>query len=641
VLNALLIFLVVLLAPASPHKGGGTVLLDSLELKYIKRALRAINMTPRDLEYFKEWAGPDSFRLRRVSQLMKKPLKVPGYTDMTRESVKTLSDSLPSLLLFMGRETDLKPPYDRKELLKRVAKRLEERSTVWSDSVKAFIDDSTLVSGLSILLAGNEISSQLIDSAFIELTLGERDTLLREAIFLWSDEDDSTDDTLKGVLPREFGVEIDTSGEIKAKEILKIAQKIKREKILEAGLVSFVALSEALQDIQKASRREFLIEREISLGRIAIGGIGENMYRGDYALIVDLGGDDHYEGRIGGGIGLIKGASPVAYVIDLGGDDEYISKKTVSQGAGVFGVGIIFDEKGNDYYRASHVSEGAGLFGVGALIDGGGDDTYRSGFFAQGAGNFGFGIIFDKKGNDSYRAIDWTQGFGSVWGYGMLIEKGGNDSYYAGGHYIHHPLLPHQYRSFAQGFGMGWRSDASGGMGLLLDSGGNDYYYVEVYGQGTSYWYSLGMLVDEGGNDTYSAAEYAQGAGIHLSIGILVDLSGKDHYFSRYGPSQGEGHDLAVGWLIDKGGDDSYQVSGGQGIGLTNSVGIFIDSGGNDTYLTTEKLGQGDANWTRGFGGIGIFLDLDGKDTYKGAPGSDNEWWIQGTFGVGIDEEGK
>lgn len=610
-------------------------LLDSVELTYVKRALRAINMTPTDLDYHKEWAGPDSFRLKRINQLMDFPLDVPRYAEMTKEKVESLRDSISSLLLFMGRETDLNFSENRKKM----EKILQEKSQMWRDTVSGFVADSSLISGVSILLAGIDLSNRLIDSAFSALTPGERDTLLREVISLWSDEDDSTDDSLKGVLPREFGVEIDTSGEVEAKDILKISRKIDREKIIKAGFVSLIALNMSLEDLNRASKKAFFVEQMTSLGKIALGGSGENHYDGNYALIVDLGGNDHYEGRFAGGIGLLPGAYPTSFVLDLGGNDEYQSLKCVSQGAGVFGVGILLDQAGDDNYRASHVSEGAGLFGVGVLLDSEGDDTYRSGFFTQGAGNFGFGILLDGGGNDTYRAFDWAQGFGSVWGYGMLFERDGNDSYYAGGHYIHHPLLPHQYRSFAQGFGMGWRADASGGIGLLLDSGGNDSYYVEVYGQGSSYWYSLGMLIDEKGNDTYTAAEYAQGAGIHLSVGILADISGKDHYFSRYGPSQGEGHDLAVGWLIDKKGDDSYQVSGGQGIGLTNSVGIFIDSQGNDTYLTTEKLGQGDANWTRGFGGIGIFLDLGGKDIYKGAPGKDNEWWIQGTFGVGIDKE--
>ncbi|MCX7995343.1 MAG: HEAT repeat domain-containing protein, partial [candidate division WOR-3 bacterium] len=227
-----------------------------------------------------------------------------------------------------------------------------------------------------------------------------------------------------------------------------------------------------------------------------------------------------------------------------------------------------------------------------------------------------------------------------VWGYGLLYDKDGDDLYYAGGKYIHMPLTPDQYRSFAQGFGFGWRDVASGGIGFLYDQNGNDKYISEVYGQATSYWFALGMLLDEQGNDLYSAAQYSQGAGIHLSVGGLVDLEGDDHYFSRFGPAQGEGHDVAVGFLLDKDGDDVYYASGGQGIGLTNSVGIFIDTRGNDDYCSREKMSQGGANWARGTGGIGIFVDLQGEDRYaEKDKGKNNHIWTSGTYALGMDLE--
>jgi hypothetical protein len=309
-------------------------------------------------------------------------------------------------------------------------------------------------------------------------------------------------------------------------------------------------------------------------------------------------------------------------------------------GSGLFGCGILVDLKGNDVYRGHHNSVGAGLFGTGIIIDNEGNDLYESGYFSEGAGFVGQGILYDGEGDDFFRGFDWTQGFGSIFGYGILINKGGNDIYAAGGRYIHHPLLPHDYRSFSQGFGMGFRPDAGGGIGFLYDTEGNDFYNAEVFTQGTSYWYSLGMLLDRGGNDYYNACQYAQGAGIHLSVGILLDEKGNDHYFSRFGPSQGEGHDLAVGLLIDKKGNDSYITSGGQGVGLTNSCGIFIDCEGNDLYASSEKLGEGSANTARGFGGFGAFIDIGGEDKYpKSRAGEDESIWTDGDYGFGMDVE--
>jgi hypothetical protein len=293
---------------------------------------------------------------------------------------------------------------------------------------------------------------------------------------------------------------------------------------------------------------------------------------------------------------------------------------------------------GDDVYRGCHNAQGVGLWGTGVLLDAGGNDLYEAGWYGQGCGTFGFGLMLDEAGNDVYRIADWGQGFGSTWGYGLQADYAGNDIYCAGGKYIHHPLLPNDYRSFAQGFGMGFRPDCSGGIGLLYDKSGNDFYNAEVFCQGGSYWYSLGMLYDAAGNDHYNSTQYSQGSGIHLSTGILIDGAGDDQYVARFGPGQGMAHDLAVSILIDRKGNDNYSSNSGHGFGLTNSVGLFIDEAGHDNYMEADKSGLGTGNQARGFGGVGVFLDEDGdNDAYtQGQPGKDNSIWTQGTYGTGI-----
>jgi hypothetical protein len=324
----------------------------------------------------------------------------------------------------------------------------------------------------------------------------------------------------------------------------------------------------------------------------------------------------------------------------LAGNDNYRCDSTlVTLGAGVLGVGVLIDLEGADVYRSYHISQGAGFFGVGVLGDYDGWDDYRAGYFVQGSGQVGVGWLYDGAGNDIYTIDTWGQGFGSMFGFGILDDMDGADTYRAGGRYFHHPLRPEDSRSFAQGFGMGFRPHGSGGIGFLYDKAGNDFYNAEVYAQGTSYWYSLGMLLDRAGQDFYDAAQYSQGAGIHLSVGALIDQNGEDHYYSKFGPAQGEGHDLAVGVLVDNKGNDTYMTSGGQGIGLTNSVGVFIDGEGNDTYTTTEpQFGQGSVRDARGFSGIGIFLDLEGFDYYpRDYASGDSIDWIQRYWGAGVD----
>jgi len=634
----LCIILSVLLLGSKSPPGEFESPLGEKENKYLDEALKAINMTRHDFEYEKKWHGEnDPFRLKVVENLMDYPLEVPAYVSNAKDEVLRAKENLKAVIFYQAKQLDIKlTPQDTIKLKNRINKGTKKIRL--EDKVPEPIGNA-----LSFLLSSFDFAKEHLDRAFSLLTREEIDSLLMKSIHIFSDEDDSTDDTLKGVLQREFEVAVDTTWEVEEKDILRMAKKVDRRELALSGLSVVIGVQEAINILSEWKAEgvnesdSIIFTYDTKFGKVVVGGKAENEYKDNYCIIIDLGGNDTYKCRVGGAIGFLSNS--ISVVIDLSGNDNYRFTKPVTQGAGLFGVGILYDLAGDDIYEASDNSQGAGLFGIGILVDMGGKDYYRSDFFAQGAASFGLGFLIDGEGNDTYRAYDYAQGFGSVHGYGIIHDVDGDDIYYAGGHYIHHPLLPNQYRSFAQGFAIGWRKDAAGGIGFLLDENGNDLYYSEVYGQGTSYWYSLGMLVDLKGNDTYQATEYAQGAGIHLSVGALLDFEGNDHYFSRFGPSQGEGHDLSVGFLMDKKGNDYYVTSGGQGIGLTNSVGIFIDSEGNDSYTSTEgDFGQGAANWRRGFGGIGIFLDLGGKDIYHGnSKGEEGSFWTNGTFGVGID----
>lgn len=606
------------LASATPDS------LWQVEYEHIVEGIGLMNMTVEDLGYEKKFRA-DSFRLDVVNRLMDNPLEVPNY------------------VLGSGREL----------------KAIERPSGYFSftsqkligKSVKPDRFRSSDIPGLVTEIYN--LTSTHLDGAFKELTSAERDSLLYTAPALWSDEADSLKKGYAGALHAEFGAQRDSSWGLKLTDLLRLSRKLDLAELNAAG----ATLAEGVEKLIPLARQllaeenpgqvevdgaEGVIYAVYALpggGKAIIGGPGHNVYTGDFAVIVDLGGNDVYEGRAAGAVGELS--YPVSFVLDLSGDDAYRnSSKLVNQGAALFGAAVLWDCAGNDSYSAFHISQGAAIYGVGMLVDEDGVDYYNSGYFTQAAGNFGTGVLVDRKDDDTYRAFDWTQGLGGPWGYGLLVDDDGDDVYYAGGQNLHMPLDPDQYRSFSQGFGFGWRDVCSGGIGFLCDRRGNDKYIGEVYAQATSYWFALGMLLDEQGNDLYTAAQYSQGAGIHLSVGALVDLEGDDHYFSRFGPSQGEGHDWAVGWLLDKDGDDVYYASGGQGIGLTNSVGIFVDTRGNDDYTSREGFSQGGANWARGTGGIGMFVDLQGNDRYaEPDKGSNNDVWTSGTFALGIDAE--
>jgi hypothetical protein len=303
-------------------------------------------------------------------------------------------------------------------------------------------------------------------------------------------------------------------------------------------------------------------------------------------------------------------------------------------------VGILIDRGGNDTYQGLNLCQGAGIFGVGILLDEGGDDRYIGDTAVQGAGTLGIGILHDREGRDRYDAALLSQACAGVMGFGALIEHAGPDLYIAGGRYLHRPLFSDRYRSLSQGFSIGDRyAEAGGGVGLLVDNGGNDAYVADIYGQGSSYWYSLGILVDRDGHDSYTLGQYGQGGGIHLSTGVLIDLKGDDSYHNTHGVGQGGGHDYAVGVLLDREGNDYYSGAGlTQGAGNANGLGIICDGKGNDGYVGTQTGIQGHGNPARSYSSVGVLVDLGGKDSYS-TDGKDDCIWKSGDVGVGLDQD--
>ena len=372
-----------------------------------------------------------------------------------------------------------------------------------------------------------------------------------------------------------------------------------------------------------------LYYKQYEFGEIIVADTGKNVYKRDFAVIIDLGGDDIY--RLGAQIGKLH------LIIDRAGDDQY-EGDNYAIACGHFGVSILIDEQGNDIYRAKSFSIGCGVFGVGLLIDKVGNDTYYGDTFTQGAGGFGIGILRDEDGNDLYQGALYAQGFASTYGIGILGDQSGNDRYLVLEKYTDEIRYLDHYLSLSQGFSIGFRPDLSAGIGIILERGGNDYYLADIFGQGASYWYGIGAIVDDAGNDSYVAYQYAQGSGVHIALGALVDMAGDDNYVAK-GVSQGCGHDLALGILYDIQGDDSYvSFDLSQGAGNANGVGLLIDESGDDIYSVRRAHNtQGYGNFRREYGSVGMLIDIAGKDTYYN--GKDATLWKKGEYGIGIDWE--
>ena len=137
---------------------------------------------------------------------------------------------------------------------------------------------------------------------------------------------------------------------------------------------------------------------------------GEIKYKG-VALCIDLDGNDLYLPNINanGQFCQAQGVG-IAILMDVKGNDNYFSKG-VSQATATLGCSLLADLAGNDYYEVS------------------GSEAYEGGE-SQGYGEWGgIGILYDEKGNDEYTGKDCCQASAMLWGAGFLIDKEGNDKY--------------------------------------------------------------------------------------------------------------------------------------------------------------------------------------------------------------------
>jgi hypothetical protein len=297
--------------------------------------------------------------------------------------------------------------------------------------------------------------------------------------------------------------------------------------------------------------------------------------RGSYQIIVDASGDDLYESS-----GDLAGQDVPAPPGDRGGPPTAL-----------FGVAVLNDRAGNDNYVSYRPGAiGAGLFGVASLIDEAGDDRYVNDTpgagWAQGTGLYGAGVLIDRAGNDRYAGQVLAQGVGGPRGIGLVVDTAGNDSYTANGpHFPSKYATPGVFAGSSQGFGVGIRGYAAGGMGGLYDLAGDDVYSVGEFGQGTGYFQGLGILHDGAGNDRYLGSRYAQGSAAHQAAGILLDDGGADSYACQGPAAQGAAWDMSAALLVDRGGDDTYEAGAlALGSAAQQALAAHVDLDGRDAY---------------------------------------------------------
>lgn len=422
----------------------------------------------------------------------------------------------------------------------------------------------------------------------------------------------------------------------------------------------------------------FAFDWESPWGWIRVRGAGSDVVSGDDALlVVDLGGDDVYQG----GVAASSATRPIGLLLDLAGNDQYLADGP-AQGAGLCGIGVLIDERGDDTYAGQRYAQGVGQFGLGLCADLDGDDAYCNRFSGQGCGYFGVGLLLDVAGDDEYRTYGDGQGLGGVGGVGVLADRTGNDRYLAerkcsvtGRPSYHSPGIDVAV-SNVQGCGMGRRGDGAdghcwaGGLGVLLDGAGNDFYSAGNWCMGTGYWFGIGILHDRGGNDEYHGAVYTQGTGAHFCIGVCIDEAGDDRHLAEENSNESLAwaHDFTIGLLLDAAGNDVYRVdTSGLAYSINRSIAMLIDQGGDDVYRSDDAqrrqgnqgLRPGVAINNEGFRArdgvstyfadttsLGLFLDIGGNDTYWSTELRNNsQWldppdspnWADRNFSVGVD----
>ncbi|MCG3122363.1 MAG: hypothetical protein GIKADHBN_00750 [Phycisphaerales bacterium] len=383
-------------------------------------------------------------------------------------------------------------------------------------------------------------------------------------------------------------------------------------------------------------------------GPLVIGGAGPNTYdMSKVARVYDIGGNDIYRYLPGdlfvdqtisgeGGAATVKARVLARVVVDLGGDDVHeASGDFCGPATGVFGVSILDDQGGNDQYRSTgQCAIGAGLVGIGVLIDRGGNDRYENpgpgSGWSIGSGYYGAGIVIDVMGDDTYLGEKLTQGVGGPRGLGAIIDGAGTDLYRANG-----PSFPSAYGTpgvwlgMSQGFGVGVRGYAQGGIGGIWDLGGDDRYEAGEFSQACGYFWALGILHDSGGHDVYLGNRYSQGSAAHQAAGLLIDENGDDTYWSMTAAGQGAAWDQSIGMLIDRAGNDSYRAGGlSQGSAAQQAIGVLIDLGGADRYSayapSQGESGQNQYHYDQWkIFSLSVLLDLAGQvDSYR--PGREN-----------------
>ncbi|MDE0839003.1 MAG: hypothetical protein OSB41_08105 [Kiritimatiellae bacterium] len=597
--------------------------LTATQRVHLVKALDVLNLTTNDLGFKKDVAEPIA-AIPLTRSLIEDPLALPVLGDrvltvVSSNETASVWQALPCELF------DILPCVDIKT--QKADVRLDLPGPVHAFLIQATLAAAYLEQSQERL--SKDERAYMAASVLGGMFTADIDATSRLAVVAMG----VSEETLDAVVQESYILDPTPS----ASNFVTLVERIDMAPLLKGASLLYAAVDDLSADCATMPWPATPQRFDTALGSIWIGSTGADRYGDSALLILDPGGDDVYFGAAASVNGLL--GQSISVVIDLGGDDHYKGSGLLGPGAALWGLSQILDHDGDDVYRAAYAGLGAAVFGAALLDDRDGDDVYRAQGFAQGAAYGGMALLRDVRGNDLYDVGFAGQAYAGMKGLGFLWDGAGNDRYISGGRRHDYDRHDRRYLSMSQGFAIGSRPFAGGGIAALMDVSGNDSYVADIFGQGASYWYSVGMLMDLAGDDTYSVYHYGQGSGIHLSSGLLVDGGGDDQY-TGYSLVQGNGHDYAVGMLIDHSGKDQYSADElSQGRGYYNSFGLLVDGLGNDSYLARRAnacQGLGHNALFRDYGGVGVLLDLGGKDVYA-VDVKDGEHLARPFYGVVYD----
>lgn len=634
-----LIILFLIACGAAANLSADEIPSSIIERDGMTHLMKLMNLKLSDLTFRNDYSEIDSFRLAIIYDLTENPYGMAEFAESLASDCRTDNPAIIIESAFQNLQRKIQPERRYAVMGPDSGNPLGNFATFYNSMVF-----NRLLSLVNDYLYYNIPAS--FDSAMALIGKDQQSFLIHE--FRETVLEDTADENKSAEV-------LDSLQKIEEKYIERFktfGDKIRKDFFLDAGVRTSVMIFREVERIQaEIEAGSFVVKQALAdtvvrpkpsgltnyLGarkEWAIGGSGNDSYRGDYHFIIDFGGNDYYE------LEYNPEQPHSTIIIDLSGNDNYVSKSDYTLGSGFMSVGLLYDMGGDDIYNGGNFSNGSGFFGFGMLYDRSGSDKYYGDTHTEGAATCGIGMILDHGGSDLYSAAIGAQGYGSADGFGLIADNSGNDNYLTGGKYKAIIHYDDHYLSISQGYGGGLMPFISGGIGGIIDLDGNDNYISDMIAQGCGWWYGFGFIYDSGGNDQYLAYQYAQGNAEHMGLGILIDENGQDFYRGK-GLMQGVGHDYSCGILIDRNGSDIYQADDlSQGAGSANGFGILMDDRGDDAYYVKKTINtQGYGNPRRDFGSIGLFLDLGGDDIYDGN-GSNNYYWkTDSKWGGGFDLE--